>query len=99
VLAIASQLSWVEPVLDFAHLHAVSDGGFTCADAFAEVLAAADPALGPGRPFHIHFSDISYANRNEFTVRADASTTSSLARRAHATALRAMSATSCRCCS
>ena len=65
VLAIASQLSWVEPVLDFAHLHAVSDGGFTGADAFADVLAAADAVLESGRPFHIHFSDISYANRNE----------------------------------
>jgi deoxyribonuclease-4 len=65
VLAITSPLSWVEPVLDFAHLHAVTDGGFTHADAFAEVLAAADAVLEPGRPFHIHFSDISYANRNE----------------------------------
>jgi deoxyribonuclease-4 len=65
VLAIASQLSWVDPVLDFAHLHAVSDGGFTTAGAFAEVLAATDAELETGRPFHIHFSDISYANRNE----------------------------------
>ena len=65
VLAIASQVGWVQPVLDFAHLHAVSDGGFTRADAFAEVLTAADAVLEPGTPFHIHFSDISYANRNE----------------------------------
>jgi endonuclease IV len=43
----------------------VSDGAFTRADAFAEVLAAADSVLEPARPFHIHFSDISYANRNE----------------------------------
>jgi deoxyribonuclease-4 len=65
VLAIASQLSWVQPVLDFAHLHAVSDGGFTRAEAFAQVLAAAEAVLEPGPPFHIHFSDVSYANRNE----------------------------------
>jgi endonuclease IV len=29
------------------------------------VLASADAVLEPGAPFHIHFSDISYANRNE----------------------------------
>jgi deoxyribonuclease IV len=56
---------WVRPVLDFAHLHATSDGGFTTADAFAHALTAADEVLGPGASFHIHFSDISFANRNE----------------------------------
>ena len=32
---------------------------------FAEALAPADAVLEPGAPFHIHFSDIQYANRNE----------------------------------
>ncbi len=52
-------------MLDFAHLHATSNGAFYTADPFAAMLAAADGALAPGVPFHIHFSDISYANRNE----------------------------------
>jgi deoxyribonuclease-4 len=65
VLAISSQLHWVRPVLDFAHLHAVTDGGFTSEDAFAAVLGAADAILESGVPFHIHFSDVSFANRNE----------------------------------
>jgi deoxyribonuclease IV len=65
VLALASRLDWVRPVLDFAHMHATSDGAFTEVDAFAEVLARADAVLEPGAPFHIHFSDIAYANRNE----------------------------------
>ncbi|HZM18263.1 MAG TPA: TIM barrel protein [Gaiellaceae bacterium] len=65
VLALASRLEWVRPVLDFAHMHATSDGAFTEVDAFAEVLARADAVLEPGAPFHIHFSDIAYANRNE----------------------------------
>jgi deoxyribonuclease-4 len=65
VISISSRLDWVRPVLDFAHLHAVTDGGFTSADPFAMVLKAADELLEPGAPFHIHFSDISYANRNE----------------------------------
>jgi deoxyribonuclease-4 len=65
VLAVASQLPWVRPVIDFAHLHAVTDGGFTNPDAFKAALAAADALIEPEAPFHIHFSDISYANRNE----------------------------------
>jgi endonuclease IV len=29
------------------------------------VLARADEVIEPGAPFHVHFSDIAYANRNE----------------------------------
>lgn len=65
VLAISARLGWVRPVLDFAHLHAVSDGGFTGVEAFASVLEGADEVLERGAPFHIHFSDIAFANRNE----------------------------------
>jgi deoxyribonuclease-4 len=65
VVAISGELPWVRPVLDFAHLHAVSDGGFTSVDPFAVVLDAADTLLEPAAPFHVHFSDVSYANRNE----------------------------------
>jgi len=62
---LADRLGWVRPVIDFAHLHAVTDGGFTDEPAFAGVLARADAVTEPGAPFHIHFSDIAYANRNE----------------------------------
>jgi deoxyribonuclease-4 len=65
VCAIAARLDWVRPVLDFAHMHATSDGAFTDVDAFAAALAQADGVIEPGAPFHIHFSDIQYANRNE----------------------------------
>jgi deoxyribonuclease-4 len=65
VVAIASQVDFVRPVLDFAHMHATSDGAFTDVDAFASALAAADAVMEPEAPFHIHFSDIAYANRNE----------------------------------
>jgi deoxyribonuclease IV len=65
VLAIASQVDFVRPVLDFAHLHATSDGAYTDVDAFAAALEATDDVIEPGAPFHIHFSDIAYANRNE----------------------------------
>jgi deoxyribonuclease IV len=65
VLEIAERVSWVRPVLDFAHMHATSDGAFTDVEAFAGPLERADEVLEPGAPFHIHFSDIAYANRNE----------------------------------
>jgi deoxyribonuclease IV len=65
VFAISAELGWVRPVLDFAHLHATSDGAFTDAERFADVLERADELLEPDAPFHVHFSDIAYANRNE----------------------------------
>jgi deoxyribonuclease IV len=65
VFAIAAQLPWVRPVIDFAHLHAVTDGAFTDVDAFHGVLATADSLLEKGAPFHVHFSDVQFANRNE----------------------------------
>ena len=67
VIAISSEVPWVRPVIDFAHLHAVTDGGYTGAGAFASALEAADGVLAHGVAFHIHFSDISYVNRNERT--------------------------------
>ncbi|HEY7537550.1 MAG TPA: TIM barrel protein [Gaiellaceae bacterium] len=65
VVEISRRLRWVRPVLDFAHMHATSDGAFTFAEPFAEALAKADAVLEDAAPFHIHFSDIAFANRNE----------------------------------
>jgi deoxyribonuclease IV len=65
VLEIARRVPWVRPVLDFAHLHATSDGAYLEPEQFAEALAGVDEVLEPGAPFHIHFSDIAFANRNE----------------------------------
>jgi endonuclease IV len=46
-------------------MHATSDGAFTTVERFAAALSSVDRALPPDVPFHIHFSDVSYANRNE----------------------------------
>jgi endonuclease IV len=46
-------------------MHATSDGAFTSVEPFLEALEAADEVLPPGAPFHVHFSDIAFANRNE----------------------------------
>jgi deoxyribonuclease IV len=65
VFAIAGRCGWVRPVLDFAHMHATSDGAFTDIEPFVEILEGADALIEPDAPFHIHFSDIQFANRNE----------------------------------
>src|SRR6476646_8998568 len=48
VFAISARTGWVRPVLDFAHMHATSDGAFTSVEPFAEALAKADAVLEPG---------------------------------------------------
>jgi deoxyribonuclease IV len=65
VIDISRRTGWVRPVLDFAHLHATSDGAYVESEPFVLALEAADDVLEPAAPFHIHFSDIAFANRNE----------------------------------
>ena len=65
VVEIARRVDWVRPVLDFAHMHATSDGAYLEPTPFREALELVDDVLEPDAPFHIHFSDIAFANRNE----------------------------------
>ena len=65
VVEISRRVGWIRPVLDFAHMHATSDGAFVEATPFRAALAVADAVLEPDAPFHVHFSDIAFANRNE----------------------------------
>ncbi|CAN5817833.1 deoxyribonuclease IV [soil metagenome] len=65
VVTISQRTTWVRPVLDFAHMHATSDGAFLAAEPFTEALHVVDETLDDEAPFHIHFSDIAFANRNE----------------------------------
>ena len=65
VVEISRRCGWVRPVLDFAHMHATSDGALTSVEPFTEALAKADDVMPADAPFHIHFSDIQFANRNE----------------------------------
>jgi len=62
---ISRRTTWVRPVIDFAHMHATSDGAFVEPEPFREALELVDGVLAPDAPFHIHFSDIAFANRNE----------------------------------
>ena len=62
---ISHRAGWVRPVVDFAHMHATSDGAFVEPEPFREALELVDGVLPSGAPFHVHFSDIAFANRNE----------------------------------
>lgn len=62
---ISRRAGWVRPVVDFAHMHATSDGAFVEPEPFREALELVDGVLPSGTPFHVHFSDIAFANRNE----------------------------------
>src|SRR5437867_7651291 len=42
VLEISRRCGWVRPVLDFAHMHATSDGAFTDSAMFSEILRRTD---------------------------------------------------------
>jgi len=65
VVEISRRVDWVRPVLDFAHMHATSDGAYLEPEPFREALELADGVIDDDAPFHIHFSDIAFANRNE----------------------------------
>jgi deoxyribonuclease-4 len=65
VVEISRRVDWVRPVLDFAHMHATSDGAFLAEAPFEAALDLVDGVLEETAPFHIHFSDIEFANRNE----------------------------------
>ena len=57
VFYVAAKLPWIRPVIDFAHLHAVTDGAFTDVEAIAAVLEPRTTCSSPRPWFHIHFSD------------------------------------------
>lgn len=55
------------PCVDFAHLHALTQGGLSTPEAFAAVLDRAEQVLGRDRArrMHIHFSTIEYTGAGE----------------------------------
>lgn len=67
VLALCSVSSRVVPVVDFAHLHAASQGGFTRKEHFAAVLEKIEKQLGVAilKSLHIHFSQIEFTRAGE----------------------------------
>ncbi len=64
---LAAKFSLVRPVVDWAHLHAMSGGGLTSADAFESVFAFIKDSF-PGwmiQPLHTQFSDNEFGPKGE----------------------------------
>src|ERR687887_565565 len=51
VVEISRRTGWVRPVVDFAHMHATSDGAFTSVEPFVEALEQVDEVLEADAPF------------------------------------------------
>ena len=67
LLRLSSELEMVMPVIDFAHLHARSNGAFNSYEEFCSVLSAVENALGRDslNNLHIHVSGIEYGDKGE----------------------------------
>ncbi|MCC6065244.1 MAG: TIM barrel protein [Thermofilum sp.] len=67
LLKLSSELEMVMPVIDFAHLHARSNGAFNSYEEFGDVLSRIEDALGREAlgNMHIHVSGIEYGEKGE----------------------------------
>ena len=66
VIALAKKLSFVEPVLDFAHLLARGDWPCKTEDDYRKLFSHVEKKLpGFGKNFHSHFSSIEYSAKGE----------------------------------
>ena len=64
---LASEYSFVRPVVDWAHIHAMTNGGLTSKEAFASVLAFVADSF-PGwmiSPLQVQFSDNQFGDAGE----------------------------------
>jgi deoxyribonuclease-4 len=67
VLSLSEEFENVMPCIDFAHLHARSQGGYNSYEEFSEILALVEERLGKEalKNMHMHFSGIIYGERGE----------------------------------
>ena len=65
-IRLAQQLNMVEPVIDFAHLHARGDARLRAEADYKAVFDLLEKELGDYvRRFHCHFSEINYSHKGE----------------------------------
>jgi deoxyribonuclease-4 len=65
-IRLSQELEMVEPVIDFAHLHARGDVKLSCADDYRALFKRLEDELGDYvRNFHSHFSEIEYSDKGE----------------------------------
>lgn len=67
IAQLASEYSFVRPVIDWAHVHAMTGGGLTSVDAFKSVFAFVEESF-PGwmiQPLQVQFSDNEFGESGE----------------------------------
>ena len=67
LLSLSQEFDMVMPVIDFAHLHARSQGKFNTYDEFVEILSLVEDKLGREglNNMHLHISGIDYGEKGE----------------------------------
>lgn len=65
--ALSNEYSWVRTVIDWAHVHAMSNGGLKDKESFSAVLGFARESLPSWQldQLHCHFSDVLYGDSGE----------------------------------
>ncbi len=67
IALLASDFPYVRPVVDWAHIHAISQGGLRSEEDFAAVLGFLEESFPAWKtnPLHTHFSDVLYGEMGE----------------------------------
>lgn len=67
VVELSQEVEGVLPCIDFAHLHARTNGGYNTYDEIASIFTLLERELGEGclKNMHMHFSGIEYGERGE----------------------------------
>ena len=67
IALLSSEFQFVRPVVDWAHIHALSQGGLLSLEAFAAVLGFVRENFPAWKfdPLHAHFSDVLYGEMGE----------------------------------
>ncbi len=67
VISICKEFKECKPVIDWAHLHAVTNGGLKSRSAFLKIIELISDELGKGylNGLHCHFSEIEFSSKGE----------------------------------
>jgi len=66
VIKLSEQLSFIEPVIDFAHVHARGDISLKTADDYRKLFSILEKRLGNYvKHFHAHFSEVEFSEKGE----------------------------------
>jgi deoxyribonuclease-4 len=67
IIGLCKKIKKARPVIDFAHLHAITNGGIRTKGDYEEIISKIKKELGPEylKEMHCHFTEIVYSDRGE----------------------------------